>query len=158
MDTKNTNLVKLVELQAISSLVPFGDKIPVIYQLLKQSKNGPKDWDFFVTAAGVGTATFVLTYFLHLDRKTVQILTGKINSDVKEWDKQGSAAVSNFINFVSTNIQKNINIQTAVGAWIIWNLKNGEPTNEEIAPAQILGSFLLDSIKPIVDNWITTAK
>lgn len=122
--------VKSINIAAITALVPFIDKYPVLKELLNKSKNPSSDWDFFMTVAGVGC------YFL--TNKISETKHKEILTELAGFNRQGIEALNNFTEFIQKNKNEDIDLNSSVGFWVLWNIKGNPPTQEEareLAPA-----------------------
>lgn len=99
------------------------------------------DWDFFMTVAGVGTAFMMIADRVPLaeQKRTCEAVQAALRSKHPE----GFAALADFLEFVKRNVDGGIDLPGAIGAWVIWNLKQAAPNDQEAKPAPVLGLFLL---------------
>jgi len=138
-----TPSVRSINIAAITALVPFIDKYPVLKELLNKSKSPSNDWDFYMTVAGVG----------------IYLLANKVNEtkykelliELAEFDKQSVEALNNFKAFMENNKNEGIDLKTSAGFWVFWNIKSSQPTHDEsreLAPA--IGAYLHKVISDLV--------
>ena len=130
-----SSLVKSINLVAITALVPFIDKYPVLKGLLNKSKNPSSDWDFYMTVAGVGV--YLLT------NKVSEARYKELLIDLAEFDKQSAEALNDFKAFIENNKNEGIDLKTSVGFWVLWNIKGSWPTYDESRDlALAIGAYL----------------
>ncbi|MDD3582169.1 MAG: hypothetical protein PHW74_14285 [Desulfobacca sp.] len=132
-------LVMLAKGIAVSSYTTIVNKLPVIKSI------APADnvnwWDLIMTVAGVGTA--ILTSNIGAEKRNY--ITDIVSQELKQLHEHGHGALLDFNNFVVRNVNQGIELEVAIGLWVIWNLKGGQPTYEEVQPAGVIGKFLLSS-------------
>jgi len=138
---KNT-IVDTVNLISISSMVSFLDKYPILKEILKESKNPSNDWDFYMTAAGSGIVL--------ISSETYKGEHDEIKNRASEIDKDIPRAIDDFISFMNKGNVSDDLIPANIGLWVLWNLKQAEPSNEEVKElAPVIGNFLLQ----IIFDW-----
>ena len=130
-----TPFVKSLNIAIITALVQFIDKYPILKETLNKSKNPSKDWDFFMTIAGVGS-------YLSTNRVSEE-KHKEILAELVEYDKQGVEVLYNFIGFIGKNTSNETDLSAVVGFWVLWNIRGNPPTHEEsseLAPA--IGTYI----------------
>ena len=135
----NTALVKGINLAIIGALIPLKNKYPVLLTILGKSRHPSNDWDFFMTAGGVGMYLFT--------NKVDENEYAEIINQLKEADKQMVDAVDNLFTYLETRKSMNVDIRMATGFWVLWNIAGNPPTQEEskeLAPA--IGIYLQNVI------------
>ena len=120
MDT--SELVKIINLSAISSFTPILDKCPDLVEIMKKGKTTTMDWDVLLTAAGVG---FALTINSDLDKDVAIKTCTSIHSQLPK-------VLENYFDFISREERKDREMLGAqTGMWVVWNLLKEPPKYEE---------------------------
>ncbi|MCX6784160.1 MAG: hypothetical protein NT141_03825 [candidate division WWE3 bacterium] len=143
------SIVDAIHVSSITLLVPLIDKYPILKDILNKSKSKrpADDWDFFMTAAGSG---LVLT-----SDETYKGEHEKVLGRASEINKDIPRAIDDFISFTNKNKGKEEMVATTIGLWVLWNLKQEEPTYDETKElAPIIGNFLLK----LIADWRNSPK
>lgn len=130
-------LIKGVHLASISTLM-FLERYPELKTVLNRSKHPGSDWDFFMTAAGVG----IYLEQNQLDKEKLEDLFEQL----AEFNKEMPPAIDNLIKFLSK--ESGHDLTTQVGFWVLWNIGGEAPTHKEserLAPA--IGNYLANVVK-----------
>jgi hypothetical protein len=103
-----------------------------------------ENWDFFGTVAGVGIGLIGLTG--SMSRSDVEKATESIRQALTTWDSQGFDALQDFMAFVRKTVEGGVDTDTAVGSWVLWNVKSEKPSADELEVAPIIGAFFRGAI------------
>jgi hypothetical protein len=139
---KAENVVAAAKIAANSGLVPLLDRIPTV-DLMARTK-GSNHWDFFATIAAVGAG--MLYGYASIPDEDVPAVEQALRQALSAWDEQGYEAYLNFAGFVACNVDAQVATPVAIGAWVLWNLKGAQPTDEEMTAAPAIGGFLCGSM------------
>ena len=114
-------------------------------------ENIPEDrWNFFFITASIGV-TFILAPVQVAEESQSQVCD-IVAAALEAWHPQGHEALEDFLKFVRERLQQELEMPAAVGAWLLWNLKQAQPSPEELSLAWPLGLFFLHSFKDWWDN------
>jgi len=139
-------LMPAVQKLATAAYAPLTHQYP---ELAKLMENVPQSrWDFFFVTAGIGV-TFLLAPVQVAEADQSQVCD-TVAAALEAWHAQGHAALEDFLVFVRARLQQEVEMPAAVGAWLVWNLKQAKPSEEELSLAWPLGLFFLHSFK---DWW-----
>jgi hypothetical protein len=139
-------LMPAVKSLAASAYEPLTQQYPKLAELLE---NVPESrWTFFCITAGIGVA-FILAPILVAEEAQSEVCE-TVAAGLEAWHPQGYAALEDFLEFVRNKQQKEVELPAAIGAWMLWNLKQAQPSKEELELAWPLGLFFLHSFK---DWW-----
>lgn len=99
-------------------------------------------WDFFATVAAVGSGMFLA--YRDIPQREVPATEKAVATVLNEWDAQGSEAYFDLVQFVASRVQggSKAEVDVAVGAWLMWNIKGAEPTKKEWEIGAVIGSML----------------
>ncbi|GEM_PF-2096765 len=144
MSLDKISIVNAIQLTSIAALVPLSDKYPELKELLAGSKSTDPaaDWDYFMTAAGSG---LVLT--------SPETHSGERNSIRKrlvEIDKSLLDAVDDFTKFINKFEGKDELVSSNAGLWVLWNVKQAEPTYSE---TKVLGPMIGNFLTKAISDW-----
>lgn len=136
----NPSIVDAINLSSIELLTPLLDKYPVLKSILSKSKRPADDWDFYMTAAGTG--------LLLISSETYKGERDQVKNRASELYKDISRAVDDFISFMNKNEGGSDElVAPTIGLWVLWNLKQSEPSYDELKElAPIIGNVLLKII------------
>lgn len=143
---KARNLVSTVNVLAISSLTSFLTNFSSIEQIMKKCTT--EDWDFFMTVAGIGIALQTNKY-KPSDKEVDQFAVG-LKEYLPKWNSQGAAAFDDLLKFTQRNITNGVDSIVAAGLWVLWNLKQEQPTDDEMSLAPIIGHYWVNNLS---DWW-----
>lgn len=134
----------MINAVAISSFTPFLENFPQFERIIKDRGflDVTKDWDFFMTVAGIGVAVRICNNQLSPEFfDTLQRYFPKI-------DPNASAAFEDLLKFAERNSEKMDPIE-ACGTWVVFNVKQETPTNDEMSIGPVIGKFLASNL----DGW-----
>ncbi len=141
-------LMPAVQRLAASAAVPLTQQYPELANLLEDVPESR--WDFFFITASIGV-TFLLAPVQVAEEAQSQVCD-IVAAALEAWHPQGHEALEDFLEFVRGKLQQEVEMPAAVGAWLLWNLKQAKPSQEELSLAWPLGLFFLHSFK---DWWET---
>lgn len=142
------SLVGVADVNAVSSFVQTLDHFPCLRSV------DPKRWDKVLTVAGI----FVAVSRLNQEPDTAPERSSLLDIVTKEtvrWDSRAVEAVDNCRNFVDRTYDAlsqdpdyaadpKFLFSDALGGWIVWNLLDHAPSNEEERRmARVLGSTVV---------------
>jgi hypothetical protein len=146
LDSQAESLVSACGILATTTFVPVIDQ----FTFLKTCK--PEDWDFFAAVVAVNVALNTLATEVAAER--FKRLDSIVAAQLNKWDRQGLAAVRDCQQFVNRAVTKGNNeMQQAVqalGLWVLWNLLQRQPTDNELHAAPAIGMMLA---RPLQDWW-----
>jgi hypothetical protein len=141
-------LMPAVQKLAASAYAPLTQQYPELAELMQ---NIPESrWNFFFITACIGV-TFILAPVQVAEEAQSQVCD-TVAAALEAWHPQGYEALEDFLKFVREKLQQEVEMPAAVGAWLLWNLKQARPSPEELTLAWPLGLFFLHSFK---DWWET---
>lgn len=140
---KARKLIAMVNTVAISSLTPFLNRFSNLEQIIRA--RGTDDWDFFMTVAGVGIA--LQTIGSKPPEKDFHQFAIGLQEHFPKWDHNAAAAFDNLTKFTQKNVSGGVDPITATGLWVLWNVKQDSPTDDEISLAPVIGRFLAENLK-----------
>ncbi|KAF0124603.1 MAG: hypothetical protein FD154_2299 [Elusimicrobia bacterium] len=129
------SIAQVVRTFSISAQTMLREKYPELLSVLARSPRPSNDWDFFMTAAGVGYAIIVTNAS---GEEKAAILR-----QAAEIDSQLPAAISNLFDFVEKQKSAEAGLRANLGVWVLWNIGGGCPEHremEKLAPA--IGMYL----------------
>jgi hypothetical protein len=141
-------LMPAVQKLAEAAYVPLTQQYPELAILLEDIPE--TRWTFFFITAGIGV-TFMLAPVQVAQADQSQVVA-TVAAALEAWHPQGHEALEDFLKFVRERMQQEVEMPAAIGAWLLWNLKQSQPSSEEISLAWPLGLFFLHSFK---DWWET---
>ena len=145
-DAQAKQLLQRAKIIAASSTVPVLDRFPAIDAIFRRPGfSVPGHWDFFITAAGLGTGLSL--YAAQHTPDEMRPFAAALLRHMEHWDAQGGAAVADFQSFVSRNTDGGVEFATAIGSWVIWNIKGSTPTDSEFAAAPAIGTLVLNGVR-----------
>lgn len=141
-------LMPAVQKLAQAAYTPLTKQYPELAVLME---NIPESrWTFFFITASIGV-TFILAPVQVAEESQSQVCD-IVAAALEAWHPQGHEALEDFLKFVREKLQQEVEMPPAVGAWLLWNLKQSQPSSEEFTLAWPLGLFFLHSFK---DWWET---
>lgn len=141
-------LMPAVQKLAQAAYAPLTEQYPELAVLME---NIPESrWTFFFITASIGV-TFILAPVQVAEESQSQVCD-IVAAALEAWHPQGHEALEDFLKFVREKLQQEVEMPPAVGAWLLWNLKQSQPSSEELSLAWPLGLFFLHSFK---DWWET---
>ena len=138
---KADSILGVCRVVVASSLTSFLDRFPILEGILK--KTGAERWDFFMTLAGVGATLSMVMDDENISDEDKRGFSYALRDSLNEWHKLGYQAFADLSKFVRHNTDSGMEQHTAIGAWVIWNLKDDQPTEEELDLAPVIGKYLL---------------
>ena len=143
-------LLQRSKIIATSSAVPILNAYPAIDAIFRRpgfSAHG--HWDFFATAAGVGTGLSL--YSAQNSASDMRLFTDALRRHMEHWDGQAATVVADFQEFVTRNTSSGVDLTAAIGSWIVWNIKGNTPLDSELAAASAIGTLVLNGVR----DWTT---
>jgi hypothetical protein len=144
---KAGQLINIAKILSISSLPNFSDRFPSLKKLIKSSKN-TDDWDFFMTVGGVAMGIMLIEP--NLSKRAFNQFTQGLAEYFIKWNPHGAGAFDDLKKFVQRTASLRIEYSTAIGLWVIWNIKHNKPNEDELKGAKAIGNFLFSGLK---DWW-----
>jgi hypothetical protein len=139
-------LMPAVQKLAEAAYAPLTEQYPELAEFME---NIPESrWTFFFITAGIGV-TFILAPVQVAEESQSQVCD-IVAAALEAWHPQGHEALEDFLKFVRERLQQEMEMPAAIGAWLLWNLKQAQPSPEELSLAWPLGLFFLHSFK---DWW-----
>lgn len=158
LEVRATKLVPAVRILATSSFTQLARRFPFI------AEYKPHDWDFFVMAGGVSVALNALLRRVQHERfKSIYAL---IAPDLRQWNPQSENAIADCQRFVKHTLDgaplqptseqplRHLAVES-LGMWVLWNLMQREPTDEEAQAARSVGGLLAQSFDSWWDDFFT---
>jgi hypothetical protein len=139
-------LMPAVQKLAASAYAPLTQQYPELAVLME--KVPESRWNFFFIIASIGV-TFILAPVQVAAAAQSQVCD-TVAAALEAWHHQGYEALEDFLKFVKDKLAQEVEMPAAIGAWLLWNLKQSQPTQEELNLAWPLGLFFLHSFK---DWW-----
>ena len=138
-------LVGAARLFAISAFVPLLEQ----YDFLGECK--PEDWDFLATIGTVHVAINDLVLAVTPARFEV-LYSSFIFPALNNWNPHGQDAVLDCKQFVRRTLDASDEMSPAdaLGLWILWNLFQRKPSNEEARSAPVIGRTVASALQ---DWW-----
>ena len=144
-------LMPAVQKLAASAYDPLTQQYPELAVLME---NVPESrWTFFFITASIGV-TFILAPVKVAEESQSQVCD-TVAAALEAWHPQGYEALEDFLQFVRERVHQDLEMPAAIGAWLLWNLKQAQPSQEELSLAWPLGLFFLHSFK---DWWATESE
>jgi len=141
-------LMPAVQKLAQAAYAPLTEQYPELAVLME---NIPESrWTFFFITASIGVS-FILAPVQVAEESQSQVCD-IVAAALEAWHPQGHEALEDFLKFVREKLHQEMEMPPAVGAWLLWNLKQSQPSSEELSLAWPLGLFFLHSFK---DWWET---
>lgn len=141
-------LMPAVKKLAAAAYTPLTQQYPELAELVKDIPESR--WNFFFITAGIGV-TFLLAPVQVAQADQSQVCD-TVAVALESWHPQGYHALEDFLKFVKEKLQQEVEMPPAIGIWLLWNLKQSQPSQEELSLAWPLGLFFLHSFK---DWWET---
>jgi hypothetical protein len=141
-------LMPAVQKLAAAAYSPLTQQYPELAVLVENIPEGR--WNFFFISASIGV-TFILAPVQVAEEAQSQVCD-TVAAALEAWHPQGYEALEDFLKFVREKLQQEVEMPAAIGAWLVWNLKQAQPSPEELTLAWPLGLFFLHSFK---DWWET---
>jgi hypothetical protein len=139
-------LMPAVQKLAASAYAPLSQQYPELAVLME---NVPESrWNFFFITASIGV-TFILAPVQVAEEAQSQVCD-TVAAALEAWHPQGYEALEDFLKFVRERLHQDMEMPAAIGAWLVWNLKQAQPSQDELSLAWPLGLFFLHSFK---DWW-----
>lgn len=144
-DQEADRLLNLAKIISTSSTLLVFDACPAVQAITDQSGYSiERNWDFFFTTAAAATGMFIFAD----DRPSeFRDFATALTKSLKSWNSLAPAAVTDFQQFVNRNRDAGVDLAVAVGSWVIWNMKEGAPTDEEYAAAPVIGGHIFTGLR-----------
>jgi hypothetical protein len=139
-------LMPAVQKLAETAYAPLTEQYPELAVLVEDIP--ASRWSFFFIIAGIGV-TFILAPVQVAEESQSQVCD-IVAAALEAWHPQGHEALEDFLKFVRGKLQQDVEMPAAIGAWLVWNLKQAQPSPEDLSLAWPLGLFFLHSFK---DWW-----
>lgn len=131
------DIVRMAQLQGVSSLLPLMKDDPSIRNWLVRDQNDINDWSLLATVA---------LSFLSLNARgaigTQDKLFINVIVNLKEWNNVTGDIMKDLLAFVSEYKKDNVSAIAATGIWLIWNVKQDAPTSTEMSYGATVGTYL----------------
>ena len=139
-------LVPAAQKLAAAAFGPLSEHYPDLANMLPELP--PERWQFFFVVTSVGIAFLLAPARVAADQQSeiCQIVAAALEG----WHPQAHDALQDFLTFVHQRLDQEVELPAAIGAWLLWNLKQDKPTLSELELAWPLGLFFLHSFK---DWW-----
>lgn len=140
-------LVPSAHILAVSSFTKFLDS----HSELKNVD--PKEWDFFVTVAGISVGLMALSDKVR-NTSEYNRLTTILSAEIVKWDKRGEFALSDLVAVMTKYREEMMHLPpdeatkmlaTMIGGWCLANLKLELPRERPSKLMTELGMFLIIS-------------
>ncbi len=139
-------LMPAVQKLAAAAYDPLTQQYPELAIFMKDIPESR--WTFFFITASIGV-TFMLAPVQVAEAAQSQVCD-TVAAALEAWHPQGYEALEDFLKFVREKLQQELEMPAAIGTWLLWNLKQSQPSSEELSLAWPLGLFFLHSFK---DWW-----
>jgi hypothetical protein len=126
--------IKGLRVTIITALLPIMEEYPELEGVINKS-GGTSNWDFFMTAAGVG---LYMCTTPPSKKASEDMVAGLIAID-----EELPGALSNYMDFARSNSNGGEPLIHITGIWVLWNMLGEFPNQEDskrLAPA--IGTFL----------------
>lgn len=143
-------LMPAVQKLADIAFGPLTTQYPPLAELMAQVPSSR--WRFFFITAGIGVTLLLAP--VQVDPADQDQVCNAMEAAIAAWHPQGHDALEDFLKFVKDRMSQDVELPAAIGTWLLWNLKQSQPTPEELSLAWPLGLFFLHSFK---DWWETDA-
>jgi|GEM_PF-6190090 len=141
-------LVPALHALAEAAVEPLTEQYPPLAALMAQVP--ASRWQFFFITTGIGVSLLLAP--VQVAAAEQDQVCDTVGAALSAWHPQGHDALEDFLKFVKDNLAQEMELPAAVGAWLLWNLKQAQPAGEELSLAWPLGLFFLHSLK---DWWDT---
>ncbi len=105
-------------------------------------------WQFFFITTGIGVSLLLAPVQVAIAEQDQVCDT--VDASLAAWHPQAHAALEDFLQFVRDRMEQEVELPAAIGLWLVWNLKQAQPSAEELDLGWPLGLFFLHSLK---DWW-----
>lgn len=137
------SVVDGVRLASIGIKTPLQEKFPILTSILSKSKNPSKDWDFFMTSAGIAIAILCNQNDEMFKKNILEKANNIKNINRPHSTLNWGRAVSDLFNFMENYKDTDINMQSQIGLWVLWNIGGEKPSYDECKElAPIIGMYL----------------
>jgi hypothetical protein len=145
-DKEAERLLQLSHILSTSSTVSLLDRFPAISAILTRPGLSVRGhWDFFAAVAGLGTGLSL--YATARQPSDVKAFTIALVRRAEHWDQQAPAAIDDFQQFVNRNVSAGVDLPTAIGSWVVWNIKSATPSDEELRAAPAIGAIIVNGLR-----------
>jgi len=139
-------LMPAVQKLADAAFDPLTAQYPSLALLMAQVPRSR--WQFFFITTGIGVS-LLLAPVLVAPADQDQVCD-TVDAALAAWHPQGHDALGDFLKFIKDRMDQDVELPAAIGSWLVWNLKQAQPSEEELTLAWPLGLFFLHSFK---DWW-----
>ena len=120
-----TRAKKLVSFANVLAISLLDDDLlqlypPLVNAFRSRSLIGRLVWDFFATVAGVGVAFAEIAD--SVSEAEQEALSGAVVDALTAWNRRGSNALTDFLNFVRQGVTNGAPLPALIGTWIIRNV------------------------------------
>lgn len=126
---------------AAAAYAPLTEQYPELATLMEGIPENR--WPFFFITACIGV-TFMLAPVQVAEEAQSQVCD-TVAAALEAWNPQGHEALEDFLKFVRGKLEQDVEMPAAIGTWLLWNLKQAKPTEDELRLAWPLGLFFLHS-------------
>ncbi|MEI6607205.1 MAG: hypothetical protein WCP35_17975 [Verrucomicrobiota bacterium] len=143
-------LLQRAQIIAASSTLPILNAYPALSAIFRRPEFcAHGHWDFFVTAAGLGTGLSL--YAAQHPPSDMRLFASALILHIDSWDGQAATAVADFQEFVTCNMNSGAEHTAAIGSWIVWNIKGSPPLDPELVASPAIGALVLNGVR----DWMT---
>lgn len=143
-------LMPAIQKLADAAYGPLLQQYPPLADLMAEVPTGR--WQFFFITTGIGVSLLLAPVHVALEDQDQVCHT--VDAALAAWHPQAHEALEDFLKFIQDRMQQEVELPAAIGSWLVWNLKQAQPSEEELTLAWPLGLFFLHSFK---DWWDTEA-
>ncbi|WP_449245677.1 hypothetical protein [Desulfobacca acetoxidans] len=136
-------LVPAAQKLAASAYSPLTQQYPELAVIIQDASDNR--WEFFFVIASIGVALLLAP--VQVEAEVQSQVCDAVEGALETWRPQGYLALKDFFEFVRRHQDGKVEMPAAIGAWVVLNLKQAKPSEEEIALAWPLGLFFLHSFK-----------
>lgn len=144
MNDKVTLLMSASRILAISSMIPFLNRFPVMENMINDAED-TKNWDFFMTVAAVYAG--ILNYSVKFSNEEIEDMSRQAEKQLEDWNQFGATAFGDLKVFYRRNVEAGIHSHEAIGLWVIWNIKKSEPTKKDMELCNALGFYIFSAMR-----------
>lgn len=136
-------VLAVAEIAAASSHEILLDSFPEITELVTGEEEFAT-WNFFCTVGAAGSAMYLFGR-PDIPQDELSGATRAVLRVLDKWDHQGREAYTGLLRFVDRTIKGgSVSTQTAVGVWIMWNVRGAEPNERQLEAGAALGALLFN--------------
>lgn len=142
---KAQSLVSNCQAFAMTTFDDFASACPVVGAL--SARGDTERWDVVMTVAGVGIALAEIEDAL--PEKQFEAFYRALLDRLRPWYANADQLLQHQVRFVSQRAEHGVARPSAVGEWVVSNLKGGPPTHGDLAIAPLIGKQLQTAL----DGW-----